>query len=241
MGAMSANSAGSAGEVAERRVLGKLGGILAIAGGLGYVVGGAIHQDLPSGAEAALPHVADRPEWQAVHLLVLVSVAVWPVAFAGLVASLRGAWSTVIGRIAVGAMLGGAVLFAVEMALDGYTLKVAADAWAQAEGARRDELFIVGEAAYAALTGIFYTTMVWMSGAAFTLLGLAIALGDTYPRWTGWLGIALGLVVTFSAMSFFLGLHAVPHLAGHVIPAFLLALWLSAMGVLLLRRVPRME
>jgi hypothetical protein len=226
---------------AARRAWGRLGGILAIAGGLGYVGGGAIHQDLPSGAAAALPHVAGRPEWPRIHRLVLVSVAVWPVAFAGIVASLRGVWSTVIGRIAVGAMLGGAVLFAVEMALDGYTLKWVADAWAQADGARHDELFIVGEAAYTALTGIFYTTMIWMSGAAFALLGLAIALSGTYPRWTGWVGAVLGLVVTFSAMSYYLGLHVVPHLAGHVIPAFLLALWLLAMGVLVLRRAPRME
>lgn len=238
---MSASTTGRAEGRAERRAMARLGGILAISGGIGYVISGAIHQDLPSGAEAALPHVAGRPEWQAIHLLVLVSVAVWPVAFAGLVASLRGVWSTVIGRIAVGVMLGGAVLFAVEMALDGWTLKAVADAWAQAEGARQDELFIVGEAAFAALEGVFYTTTVWVSGAAFALLGIAISLDDTYPRWMGWAGAVLGLVVTLSAMSFYLGLTVVPHLAGHVIPAFLLALWLVALGVSLLRRVPRME
>lgn len=63
-------------------------GPIASAGG-GYVVAGAIHQDLPSGAEHAVAHVADRPGWYAIHLLVIVSVAMWPVAFAAVAATSR--------------------------------------------------------------------------------------------------------------------------------------------------------
>ena len=104
-------------------------------------------------------------------------------AFYALVASLRGGaarWSGVsplVRCLAVG------TLFAVETALDGYTLKVTADAWAQTEGTVQDDMSVVGEATHAALEGVVLTAVFWMTGVAFTLLGLAIVLSGTYPRW----------------------------------------------------------
>ncbi|MEV4077323.1 hypothetical protein [Nonomuraea fuscirosea] len=44
----------------------RLGGVCAVLGAVGYLAAGALHRDLPSGAENAVPHVAAHPEWHAI-------------------------------------------------------------------------------------------------------------------------------------------------------------------------------
>jgi hypothetical protein len=221
---------------AVHRVRLRLGGWLAVLGGAGYVVAGAIHQDLPSGADAALAHVADRPEWYAIHLLVIVSVAAWPVAFHAAASHLDTARGVVVGRLAVGAVSVGLALYVLEMALDGFVLKQVADEWAAASGPAKEAVFERGATVYAVLGGVFRVSLLWVLGLSFLLLGIAIASSRTFPRWFGWIGAALGAVVTAYTATSFLALDVLHELLGFVVPGFLLALWTIWLGALLVRR-----
>ncbi|MFI7705082.1 hypothetical protein [Nonomuraea sp. NPDC049480] len=40
---------------------------------------GAVHQDLPSGAANAVPHVAGHGSWHLIHLVAVPGIALWPV------------------------------------------------------------------------------------------------------------------------------------------------------------------
>lgn len=142
---------------------------------------GALHRDLPSGAENAVPHVAAHPEWHAIHLLAILAVALWPIAFAGLTAVLTEGWSAILARIATGAVLVGLVIYVIDTALDGYVLKVAADTWAAASGTEKQEAFLIASAVYRVLQATFVASIIWLVGVPFSLMGLAVAVGRAFP------------------------------------------------------------
>ena len=66
-------------------------------------------------------------------------------------------------------------------------------------------------------------------GAATAFYGLAISLSDHYPKWLGWAGIVVGLLVTVDGVAVALG-------EGFFVSVFLVLLWLVVMGVFLWRK-----
>jgi hypothetical protein len=69
------------------------------------------------------------------------------------------------------------------------------------------------------LRGFDLTTDILFAGATFILVGLAVALGDGYPRWLGWIAVAAGVA--------------------SIIGPTLITLWLAVIGVLLGRKAWR--
>ncbi len=217
----------------------RLGGVCAVLGAVGYLAAGALHRDLPSGAANAVPHVAAHPEWHAIHLLAILAVALWPIAFAGLAAALTEGWSGVLARIATGAVLVGFVIYVLDTALDGYVLKVVSDAWAGASGAGKQEAFLIASAVYRVLQATFVAAIIWLVGVPFLVMGLAVALGRAFPRWLGWAAFLVGLLVTVAGITYYLGLDVIPHLAGFVGPSGVLMIWMLVMGILMVRSSAR--
>lgn len=217
----------------------RLGGVCAVLGAVGYLAAGALHGDLPSGAANAVPHVAAHPEWHVIHLLAILAVALWPIAFAGLTAVLTEGWSAILARIATGAVLVGFIIYVLDTALDGYVLKVASDVWAGAAGAEKQEAFLVTSAVYRVLQGTFVAYIIWLVGVPFLLMGLAVAVGRAFPRWLGWAAFLVGLFVTVAGITYYLDLDVIPHLAGFVGPSGLLMIWMIVMGVLMTRSSAR--
>jgi hypothetical protein len=220
----------------EDRVM-KLGGALAVLGGLGYLAGTLWHGDMPDQTiEITLRHIAARPEWRLIHLIGIVSVLCWMGAFAAIARTLPAGASSLLGRAAVLAVAVGAAVFVVDYSIDGYVGKEVADAWAAAAGAEKGVRLLVAEAALSPLGGTFRSFIAWLFGLPFLLMGSAVAASGRYPRWLGWPAAAAGAGALVAGTTLFLDLNLVPFpvlFGACVIP---LNLWLAVMGVLVWRR-----
>lgn len=222
---------------AQERANLKIGGALAVVGGLGYFLTLLVHGDLPDHTTAAaLEHVAGRAEWPALKLLLIVFVLCWVGAFAALAETLTRPSSRFVGRLALLLLTLGATLVVVEYSILGYGFKEIADAWAVASGPEREARLLVGEALLGVSGGLFLSFLAWLIGLPYVLIGLAVARDDAFPPWLGWTAVAAGAGALMSGTTRFLGLELVPFpviFGGFVIP---LTLWLAAMGVIMWRR-----
>lgn len=146
----------------------------------------------PNDSVAAFHEYAHSEAWVLVHLgqfagallvalaLVIIARSIPRVGLAGALALIGGSAATVW-----------AAIFGVQMAVDGFALKAAIDAWHAAPPSDQPAAFLVAESVRAiekGLSSLFHLT----NGAALLSLGLAVSLGSTYPRWLGWFGAAAG-------------------------------------------------
>jgi hypothetical protein len=222
--------------ILDRQAL-KLGGALAVMGGLGYFVALLLHGDLPDQTtEVALEHIAGRPAWRALKLMLIASVLCWIGAFTALVLSLPQGVSRLLGRWAVSISIVGVAIVVVEYAIIGHALKDVADAWLAAPATDREVGLRMAEVMLAITGGLFHSFVALMLGLPYVLLGAAIVLGRVYPRWLGWVAVVAGSGALLAGTTRFLGIRLVPYpllYGGFVIP---LTLWLAAVGVLMWRR-----
>jgi hypothetical protein len=227
--------------VRERQVL-KLGGMLAIVGGLGYFLTLLVHGDLPDETTAiALQHIAGRPEWPMLKLALITSIMLWAGAFIALASSLSRGASWLLGGMAAACVLVGAAAVVVEYSILGFGVKRLADAWLIAPEADREHHLRVAESLFAVAGGLFHSFVAWLLGLPYVLIGLAIALDGRYPRWLGWLAVAGGAGALTAGVTQFLGFDLVPYpllYGGFVIP---LNLWLAWMGITMWREVERLK
>src|SRR5690606_20469078 len=106
----------------------RLGGTLAIVGGLGYFVTLLLHGDLPDETtEAALEHIAARPEWRWLKLMLIASLTCWIGAFIALARTLPRGISALLCRCAIGVAIVGMAIVTVEYSVIGHALKDVAD------------------------------------------------------------------------------------------------------------------
>lgn len=215
----------------------KLGGTLAVVGGLGYLVTLLLHGDLPDETtEIALEHIAGRPEWRTLKLALIAFVLCWIGAFIAFVRSLPGGVSGLLGRWAVACATIGVAIVVVEYAIIGHALKDVADAWRVAAAPDAQAALRMAEVMLAITGGLFHSFVALMLGLPYVLLGAAIALGRGYPRWLGWVAVVAGSGALLAGTTRFLGIDLVPYpllYGGFVLP---LNIWLAAMGVLMWRR-----
>lgn len=220
----------------ERQAL-KLGGVLAVLGGIGYASTLILHGDLPDQTtQVALEHIANRPEWRVLKLALIVSVLLWVGAFVALASSLDHEMSWFLSRLAVVSISIGAVLPIVEYSVIGYEIKGFADAWQMATGEERENILVIAETLFGVSGGLFRSLIAWLYGLPFLLMGLAIASGRGYPRWLGGVAILAGSGALIAGTTMFVGLDLIPFpvlYGGFVLP---LNVWLVVMGVLMWRR-----
>lgn len=215
----------------------KVGGGLAMVGGLGYLVVLLIHGDLPDQTtEAALEHIAGRSEWALLTLSLMAFVLCWVGAFRLLAGSLSTPISRVLGRLAAGFIVIGAALVLVEYSVLGYGVKSIANLWATATGTQPETPLLVGQALLGVSGGLFLSFVMWLIGLPFLLMGLAIAFDAGYPSWLGWVAITAGAGALFTGATRFLSVEIVPFpvlYGAFVIP---LTLWLAVVGALMWRQ-----
>lgn len=234
---MAAEQKSPSGPIRENHQHLKLGGVLAVMGGLGYLATLLLHGDLPDETtEMALEHIAGRPEWRALKLALIASVLCWVGAFIALVRSLPGGICGLLGRWAIAIVIIGVSIVAVEYAIIGYALKDIADSWRVAPPSEAQAKLAMAEVMLTITGGLFHSFVAWMLGLPYVLLGAAIALGRCYPRWLGWFAIIAGSGALLAGTTRFLGIALVPYpllYGGFVLP---LNIWLAIMGVLMWRR-----
>jgi hypothetical protein len=149
----------------------------------------------PNDSAAAFQEYAASKTWTVVHIGQFFAALLVALALVILARSLSrqggvtGALAVIGGTTAVVV----AAVFAVQMAVDGVALKATIDTWVNAtQAADKASAYQVAEGTRAlekGLSGFFHLT----NGTTLLVLGLAIGLGRSYPRWLGWVGAASGL------------------------------------------------
>jgi hypothetical protein len=144
---------------------------------------------------------AESQTWIAIHLAQLVGLVLGLIGIAGLATSLL--WLQEKGRLlallAVGLTIVGIPIAALLKAVDGIVLKRAVDAWVAAGGIVGSPTLAAASAARwleEATNSFFSLTL----GLAVVLVGAALVRGAVYPRWVGWIGVAIGIAVMTQAI-----------------------------------------
>ena len=215
----------------ERGPLRVAGGLLLGGFALNAVVTSLFH---PAGSEDDHPVVfadyAESDAWVAIHLGQFVGVLI---ALAGLLVlynALRARGGvTIIARLAAGATVMTAAVWAVLQAVDGVALKQAVDAWADSSGSQ--EALRYGDAETLRWTEWGIQSYFRLSlGLSLALFGAAIVASRLLAAWLGWLAVAAGLLSVVMAID--VGYNGLESEIGDAAgPAFVLALTVFAIGV----------
>lgn len=179
----------------ERGLLRLAGGLL-VAGLLIFAVVTSVFH--PSHEENNHPVIfgkyADSDAWVAVHFAQFVGVLIALGGFLVLhrLLEVRGR-TPVLARLALGATIATAAVWAVLQAIDGTALKQAAEAWAGASGAEKSARFGDAEAVRWAEWGL-QSYFRLLLGLTFVLFGAAAVRSGIIARWAAAAGIAAGLL-----------------------------------------------
>lgn len=221
----------------DERTLLRVGAVSAVLGTVANVVASAGHGDLPeTGTHAALGFVAERDTWSLVHLTSIFAVLLWLVAFVALSGSMPRGAARLLARFGLVSISIGAALHVVFFSIDGYALKVAADAWAAASGSERESLLQAGDLVLLLQNSQFVSAIALVLGLPFVLFGLAVAFSRAYPAWLGWVGAAAGAGAFFTGVTRFVQLELVPDPVLFGVFGLGVSLWMASMGALMWKR-----
>jgi hypothetical protein len=201
------------------------------------MVGNLVHPETPIGDPAGTAAaIAASDVWVPIHLAIVVGITLMLGGLVALGRSVRGQVARSLARLGEPAAVAGVAVGLTLIIIDGVAAHRLAIEWAAAPADRR-------ETALAAVATIETLSLALVSlfnllfaGTAFTLFGLAVAASDNYPRWLGLLvvlggldAIAAGIIQAMAGESS----EATRLLA--VIGPTIITLWLTAMGLLMLR------
>lgn len=134
----------------------------------------------------------------------------------------------------------GVAVFIVDYSIDGYSLKIIADDWAVRSGSAAEAKLLVADAVLGVLRGTVLSSLTWLFGLPFLVLGLAIVQDAAYSRWFGWIPAVTGGGTMLAGMVIYARLF--PERFNE--PVFLVGIflsfgsfvWLGVSGVLMWRR-----
>ena len=216
----------------------RLGAGAALVGSLLAMVGNLLHPATPVGHPIGVAEaIARSAGWVPIHLLIVAGLLLM---FAGLVALCRSVQEGLAGalaRYAHVAVIGGITVGLLLVMIDGVAAKHLADVWAAAPPEERLvalRLVLAEESINFAIASLFN---ILFAGISYILLGLAVAFSRVYPRWLGWLAVAMGLGCIVAGLMQALNgesTHLIKMLT--IIFPTVITLWTAGMGVLLWRK-----
>lgn len=219
----------------SERALYRAGGWTITLGAMIALVLNILHprvEDYDNYSAAVLREVAASPSWVPLHLGLLVAAVLLTVGLVVVGRSIGGERGQVAGRIAMAAAVIGGSVAAVVLGYDGIAMKRVADLAAAGGPEVRSVALVAGEIGWA----LFMTLNIVSFGLVPVVFGLALWVGDGFPRWLGAAGAVLG------AAAFVLGTVGAtgPPTSGWVfaytVVSALTIVWLLALGTVLLRR-----
>ena len=216
----------------------RIGGVAAIVGSLLGMVGNLIHPVTPIGdPEGTARVIAESELWGPIHLAIVLGIFLMLGGLVALGHSIRGGLAGALARFGSVAAIVGAVIGLVLVILDGVAARQLAQEWAAASPERRElalGLVQTNETMNFALASMFNLVF---AAATFILYGVAVAVGDAYPRWLGW--VAVGAGVLSAGAGTIQASMGEPTDASRVLTIIgptVITLWLLVMGMLLLRK-----
>lgn len=223
----------------EQRWVFRVGGTSAVAGAVLGLVGNLLHPATagPGDPEATARVVAESRIWVPLHLVIVIAFILM---LGGLVAvrdSITGGLPGALARFGLVAGIVGTTAGVIVVSLDGFAAKHLAESWQAAPpDLRADALaaFRADDSINFALLSPLNLMFAWFT---FVLFGLAMALGDGYPRWLGWVVALAGVGGSVSGVvQANLGEPTwLTETLGIAAPT-VITLWLLVVGVLLIRK-----
>jgi hypothetical protein len=217
----------------------RAGAISAIAGAVFALIVNFFHPRAsdPGNAEEFLQTVADSSAWMWIHAGLILALILITGGLAALYRSITSEPGASWARLGFVAALVGAAVWLGGAAVDGYALKPAADAWANAMEPEKSAALLVGSALWRVEVAAFFLSTFLYLGVAVTLYGLAVALSDAYPKWLGWVAVVAGVVsAVIGAVEFMQGPSVFWSNILFTLVALIATLWVLAMGVLMWRK-----
>lgn len=221
------------------RALHRIGSASAIIGAVVAVITNVLHPRVSdySSPEVLLQAIAGSSIWVADHLGLIVGTLLILAGLVALSRSITGEPAAAVARLAVVAAVVSAAMGLVLLGIDGIVAKQTAVAWAAAPAAEKAPALRVAVAVEDIAFALFSLLIVLQFGVTLFLYGLAVALSDAYPRWLGWLAVAVaagsavvGLAQATNGPSVLVTNILFPILSSIAI------LWVLVMGVLLGRK-----
>ena len=216
----------------------KIGGWAAVVGSLLGMVGNLLHPQTPIGDPFGTAEViAQSGSWVPLHLIIVLGIFLMLLGMYALFRSITGTLPRVLAEFGMLAAVVGVTIGMVLVIMDGVGARQLAQEWALAppdQQATALALVAANETINFSLASLFNLVF---AGATFLLFGLALAVGDDYPRWFGWVAVTAG------ALSIGAGL--IQALAGEpttasrtltIVGPTVITLWLLALGTSLIRR-----
>jgi len=220
----------------------RIGGIAAILGSLCAAVGNLLHPVTPRDDPVGVAQVIAQSEnWTLIHMVIIFGILLMLGGLVALRHSIHGGLPEALARLGAYAATVGVTVGVITVVLDGVGAKQLADQWALApESEKAIALAVVSanETTDFAIAGLFNLSF---AGVPFILFGLAVALGNVYPRWLGWTAAAAGVgSIGAGLVQAFTGEPTTASLILTIIGPTVISLWLLVMGVLLLRNSSRL-
>ena len=223
----------------DRRPLFRISAVLMIVGSILAVAVNLMH---PNPADigdplAQLRLISQSAIWGPVHVGIVVASVIRLAGLVGFTCSFDSPWGAAWARIALSGAVVGAAAALVLFAVDGIASQRLAIAWAEAPPEHVETAFRVSQSNQYVGFGIYGLWIMIFFGLTYVAYGLAVAFGDEYPRWLGWIAVAGGIAGTLIGyFQYFSGLTDL--LTNKLFPgcAIVLAAWTVWMGVLLWRR-----
>jgi hypothetical protein len=215
----------------------KIGGGAAILGSLFAGIGNILHPVTPRDDPVGVAKViAQSEQWTLIHLIIILGTILM---LGGLIAvrhAIEDGLPEALARLGVYAGTVGVTIGMITVILDGVAAKVLADQWAvvtESEKSIALHLVSTNETINFALAGLFNISF---AGVPFILLGLAVALSHTFPRWLGWIAVVAGIgSIGAGLIQAFTGKPTNASLILTIIGPTVISLWLLVMGILLLK------
>ncbi|HWL48926.1 MAG TPA: hypothetical protein VNT92_03555 [Acidimicrobiia bacterium] len=216
----------------------KIGGWAAVVGSVLGMVGNLLHPQTPIGDPLGTAEVISRSNsWVSLHLIIVLGIFLMLFGLYALFRSITGALPRVLGEFGMLAAVVGVTIGLVLVIMDGVGARQLAEEWAlapldQQENALR--IVAANETINFALASLFNLVF---AGATFLLFGMAVAFGEDYPKWFGWVAVAAGVLS--------IGAGLVQAIAGEptaasrtltIIGPTVITIWLLALGTSLIRR-----
>jgi Domain of unknown function (DUF4386) len=216
----------------------RIGGWAAVVGSLLGMVGNLLHPQTPIGDPLGTAEViAGSSSWVPLHLIIVFGIFLMLMGLYALFRSITGTLPRVLAEFGMLAAAVGVTVGLVLVIMDGVGARQLAEEWVlappdQQEAALR--IVAANETINFSLASLFNFVF---AGATFILFGLAVAVGDDFPKWFGWVAVAAGVLS--------LGAGLVQAFAGEptdasriltIVGPTVITIWLLSLGTSLIRR-----
>ncbi len=203
-------------------------------------VGNLLHPATPVGqSEGVARAIAESAAWAPIHLIIVAGLILMFAGLVGISCSIKEGLAGALAQFGYVAAIAGITIGLLLVMIDGVAAKHLADVWAASppgEKAAALRLALAEESLNFAIASIFN---ILFAGVTYILLGLAVALSRVYPRWLGWVAVAMGLgCIVAGIIQALNGEPTVVTKTLTIIFPTIITLWTALLGVLSWRNVP---